>query len=283
MAERQYWGLCWSYWPNSTCSRACPRASLPDSIHRSAWRGNSQKFAPGFGIRHHAYGGKRTRRGSGGKENATTAPQRLRARRIRPGAVALVLSGLALVPVPFLQNIPTNPEQNVAFALGANTLAWRFSLVLAFIYFALLVLGSFALYARLARTRSERWAFAGLVVTVGFLVLYIAITGFAAYVVQAVGVLIEGGHADAVEIMEQTFREPFAAGSFLSGILYCVGIVLTGVAVWRSETLWRWGGLLYIVSGVVGIPAFLDVPFAQNVAPLVWAAAVVGVSLWRSV
>ena len=53
-----------------------------------------------------------------------------------------------------------------------------------------------------------------------------------------------------------------------------------------GETLWGWGGLIYIVSGVVGIPAFLDVPFAQNVAPLVWAAAaavVVGVSLWRSV
>ena len=54
----------------------------------------------------------------------------------------------------------------------------------------------------------------------------------------------QGGHADAVEVMEQTFREPFAAVSFLSGILYYVGIVLTGVAVWRSETLWRWGGLL---------------------------------------
>ncbi len=170
------------------------------------------------------------------------------AQRIRLGALALVLSGIVLVPVPLLQNVPTNPEQNVAFALGANTLAWRFSLVLAFIYFALLVLGSFALYARLARTRVERWAFAGLVVTVGFLVLYIPITGFAAYVVPAVGVLIEGGHADAVEVMEQTFREPFAAVSFLSGILYYVGIVLTGVAVWRSETLWRWGAALHSIG-----------------------------------
>jgi hypothetical protein len=64
-----------------------------------------------------------------------------------------------------------------------------------------------------------------------------------------------------------------------------VGIVLTGVAVWRSETLWRWGGLLYVISGVVGIPAFLDVSSAQNVAPLAWAVAalVIGVSLWRSV
>jgi hypothetical protein len=257
--------------------------SLYALIHRSAWKGNSQKFAPGFGIRHHAYGGKLTRRRSGGKENATTAPQRLRARRIRPGAVTLVLSGLALVPVPFLQKIPTNPEQNVAFALGANTLAWRFSLVLAFIYFALLVLGSFALYARLGEDARRAVGLCGVGGDRRVPRALIPITGFAAYVVPAVGVLIEGGHADAVEVMEQTFREPFAAVSFLSGILYYVGIVLTGVAVWRSETLWRWGGLLYIVSGVVGIPAFLDVPFALNVAPLVWAAAVVGVSLWRSV
>ena len=94
------------------------------------------------------------------------------AQRIRLGALALVLSGIVLVPVPFLQkNVPTGGDVSVAFATGANTLAWRFSLLLAFFYFALLVLGSFALYARLARTRSERWAFAGLVVTVGFLVL----------------------------------------------------------------------------------------------------------------
>jgi hypothetical protein len=204
------------------------------------------------------------------------------AQRIRLGALALVLSGIVLVPVPFLQNVQ---GEGAEFATGANTLTWRFSMVLTFIYFALFVFDSFALYARLARTRAERWAFAGFVVTVGFLVLYIPILGYAAYVVPAVGALIEGGHADAVEVMRQTLREPFAAISFFSAILSYVGIVLTGVAVCRSETLWRWGGLLYVISGVVGIPAFLDVSSAQNVAPLAWAvtALVVGVSLWRSV
>ena len=61
--------------------------------------------------------------------------------------------------------------------------------------------------------------------------------------------------------------------------------MLTGVAVWRSGTLWKWGGLLLAISGVVGIPAFLDVPWAQNVAPLVGAVTmlVIGASLWRSV
>ena len=49
--------------------------------------------------------------------------------------------------------------------------------------------------------------------------------------------------------MAQTFREPFVAVSFLSGILYYLGIVLMGVAVWRSETLWRWAALHSIGCG----------------------------------
>ena len=118
---------------NGSGSRLLPLAEahrfvsplFASSMHPISQKSNSRKFAPGFGIRHHTYGGKLTRRGSGGKETSTTNLERLRARRIRAGAVALVLSGLALVPVPFLQNVPTNPEQNVAFALGANTLAWR--------------------------------------------------------------------------------------------------------------------------------------------------------------
>lgn len=216
---------------------------------------------------------------------AATAPRRSVARRIQAGALALVLSGLALVPVPFLQNIPTAPNQNVAFAMGANTLGWRLSMILTFIYAALLVFGSFALYAHLARTRAERWAFAGLVVTVAFLLLSLPVGGFAAYVVPAVGVLIESGHPDAVEVLTQTFEEPFIVIPFLSGVLTNVGFVLTGVAVWRSGALWKWGALLYVTAGVAGIPAFLDVPWAQNVTPLILAAATlaVGISLWRRV
>ena len=53
------------------------------------------------------------------------------------------------------------------------------------------VLGLFALYAYLWRTRAERLAFAGLVMTVGFLVLFLPLIGFVAYMVPAIGVLAE--------------------------------------------------------------------------------------------
>ena len=205
-------------------------------------------------------------------------------RRIRAGAVALILGGIALALVPLLTSgVPTAPDQNAAFATGANTLGWRLGMILALVYFAFFVLGSFALYVHLAQTRAERWAFAGLVVTVGLTMLFVPLMGFSAFVVPAVGALIEAGHTDAVDVMDQAFREPFIVVPFLAGIFVNIGLILSGVAVWRSGTLWKWAGLLLIAGGVIGIPAFLDVPQAQLVEPPVTGAAMIsiGVSLWR--
>jgi hypothetical protein len=205
-------------------------------------------------------------------------------RCLRAGAVALILGGIASAMVPlFTAGIPTAPEHNIAFAQAANTLGWRLGMTVALVYQVLLVLGSLALYVHLAQSSAERWAFAGLVVTVCFTMLFVPMMGFAAFVVPAVGALIEAGHADAVAVMDQTFREPFAVVPFLGGILVNLGPILTGVAVWRSGALPKWTGLLLIGGGVLGVPAFLDVPQAQLVAPLVGGSAmiVVGVSLWK--
>jgi len=204
-------------------------------------------------------------------------------RDARAGAAALVLGGLVLVPVPFLQNTVTSPDENVAFALAANSTAWRASMLLAILSVALLVFGSFALYSHLRRTRARRFARAGLLVTVGFLLIFVPMYGFAAFVAPAVGALLESGQPNAVDVMDQTFKEPLIAVPFFAGILYNLGYVLTGIAIWRSQTLSKWGGLAFAIAGVLGIPAFLDVPWAQNVTPLVLATGtlVVGTNLWQ--
>ncbi len=205
-------------------------------------------------------------------------------RRLRAGAVALILGGLGLVLVPLgTTGIPTDPAQNVAFATGANSWAWRVGMMLALVYQTLLVLGSLALYVHLSRSRAERWAFAGLVVTICCTMLFVPMMGFAAFVVPAVGALIEAGHTDAVAVMDQTFREPFAAFPFFGGIFVNLGLILNGVAVWRSGTLPKWAGVLWIASGVLGVPAFLDVPQAQQVVPIVEGSALIwiGASLWK--
>ena len=203
-------------------------------------------------------------------------------RYMRAGAVALILGGIASALVPLgTTGVPTTPEQNVAFATGANSWGWRVAMMLALVYENSLVLGSLALYLHLAQTRAERWAFAGLVVTVGCTLLFLPMMGFAAFVVPAVGALIEAGHTDAVAVMDQTFREPFAVFPFLGGVFVNIGLILNGIAIWRSGTLPKWAGLLLIGGGVLGIPAFLDVPNTQASLVIGSALIAVGVSLWK--
>jgi uncharacterized protein DUF4386 len=203
-------------------------------------------------------------------------------RHIRAGAVALMLAGIALAMVPLgTTGVPTN--QNIAFATGANSWGWRLAMLLALVYQAALVFGSLALYVHLSQRRASRWAFAGFVLTVGCTMLFAPMMGFAAFVVPAVGALIEAGQADAVAVVDQTFREPFWVLPFLGGIFVNLGLIFNGVAVWRSGTLPKWAGLLLIASGVLGVPTFLDVPQFQLVDPIVSGAALIwiGASLWK--
>lgn len=208
------------------------------------------------------------------------------AKRIRLGGIALILSGVALAPQgPLTHHVPSAPEQNLEFAAGANSFNYRFGSMLAGVSLAFLVLGVFALYARLSATKRERLALVGLTMTVGFLVLFLPVTGFAFYVVPAIGELVEEGATEMVEVMDQTFLEPFILIPFFAGILWNVGIILLGLAVWRSDALWRWSGLLFVVWGVIGIPAFLDVKVLQIATTVLGGVSLitVGIGLRRSV
>jgi hypothetical protein len=217
-------------------------------------------------------------------DSTTTMRTSAFSKRVSLGAIALILAGLTLLPQGILTaNVPTAPEQNLEFAARANSLSYRFSLALVGISMALFILGIFALYAHLSQTKQEKVAFAGLLVTVGFLVLFLPIIGFAAFVVPAIGDLVKQGHMEMLAVMDATFKEPFLPIQFFAGILWNIGNILLGIAIWRSGTLWKWGGLLFIVYGMIGIPSFLDVKAFQIISPIVGGLAqiVVGTSVWR--
>ena len=207
-------------------------------------------------------------------------------KRISLGGIALILAGLTLIPQGILTvNVPSAPEQNLEFVTGANLSNYRLAMMLVGISLALFILGVFALYAYLSRTKQERVAFAGLIVTVGFLGLFLPLIGFGAYVVPAIGSLVAQGRVEMVAVMEQISREPFIVVPFFAGILWNIGNLLMGIAIWRSGTLWKWGGLLFMIYGLIGIPGFLDVKVLQIASTILGGLAqiVVGVSLRRSV
>jgi hypothetical protein len=88
---------------------------------------------------------------------------------------------------------------------------------------------------------------------------------------------------EMLAVMDATFKEPFIIIQFFAGILWNIGGILLGIAIWRSGTLWKWGGLLFIIYGMIGIPSFLDVKAFQFVSPIVGGLAqiMVGISVWR--
>lgn len=202
------------------------------------------------------------------------------------GALAMILAGMTLAPVGLLMGgVPTAPARNLEFAQGANSPSWRLGMALSAISMAFLLLGMIAAYAYLARTRAEGWALAGLIMTVGFVTLMLPVTGFAAYVVPAVGRMVEQGQTEFIQIMDQTFKEPYLVIPFFAGILWNVGMILIGIAVVRSGTLPVWVGVLYMIYGVLGIPAFLDITLLQRFNPLIGGAAHIslGIMIWRAV
>ena len=206
--------------------------------------------------------------------------------RLALGALALVVAGVTQLPTGILRaGVPSDPAHNLEFALGANSFAFRLGIALTDVSMAFFVLGLFALYAYLSRSRAERLAFVGLAMTVGFLVLFLPLIGFVAYVVPAIGSLAERGQTEMIQVMDQTFQEPFILIPFLGNILWTVGCIPLGLAIWRSGQLWKWSGALFILFGVFGIPAIFDVGVLQLIASVLLGLAQVaaGVTLFRAV
>ena len=86
--------------------------------------------------------------------------------RLRAGAIAFGLAALMSIPSVFSVHPPTDPAHNREFALGANSASFRLATSLGVYALTLVILGMFALYAIVARTRARRSALVGLVVFV---------------------------------------------------------------------------------------------------------------------
>lgn len=206
-------------------------------------------------------------------------------KRLRAGAIAFVLAALMTAPSVFSVQPPSDPAHNREFALGANTASFRLATALEIYSLTPVILGMFALYAIIARTRSRRSAIAGLVLIVVGAGCLLPGTGYAAFVVPAAGILISQGHdQDVLLLLDQVFAEPGWLPVFLGGFVYFIGLFVMSIAVWRSGTLSRWTAGLLAVATLVGLPTFLDVVALARVGGVLWIGAYIAlaVDIWRN-
>ncbi len=112
----------------------------------------------------------------------------------------------------------------------------------------LAILGVFALGAYLGRSRAGRLGLAAMVVSVVGHALGLAIGGVSTFASNAMGRAYLAGMED-IERVE--YSSTLTATYGLAILLMFVGNVLLGVAVWRSETLPKWAGALWVASALL--------------------------------
>lgn len=186
---------------------------------------------------------------------------------VRPGIYALPLAGiLTALPWIFILNHPDAKANPEGFARAVTSTGGMVGGYMYMAGFACLLLGLFALFGYLARTRASGWAAAGLLATtlvvaltqmtvgtlaVGAPVLADAFLGGDRGVSSGL-VLLSGEGARIMKSIE------------IAADLSLVGSIAFAVAVWRS-------GRLPKVAGILLVPAIFA---SMSLSPIVgWAGA----------
>ena len=173
--------------------------------------------------------------------------------RIRCGAAALFASGL-LTAVglylrgPNLVDITTDTQRIIEVASSSQHI-----LAQAFLMPNLIIqiFGFWGLYAFLANTSVDRPAFWGAVLCIAANALFLPFAGIVAFIAPPVADLYLQGNTEVIQIYHQglysAFARPFLAGSAL---LILVGALFFAVAIWRSDRLPKWAGVLFFLHAI---------------------------------
>ncbi len=130
----------------------------------------------------------------------------------------------------------------------------------------LAIFGTFALGAYLARGRSGRLGLVSMVVTVVGTALFLPAMGVSTFAAPMEGQAYLAGIGEFSRLPSSFADTVFAATSLLVILLLFVGNVLLGIAVWRSGTLPRVAGAIWVTAAVLMYPL-----------GIVYAAVILGV------
>jgi hypothetical protein len=167
---------------------------------------------------------------------------------IRAGLLALPIYGL-LTAWATLDPQPDQVKHTEEWARFVGSTSYLVDHIFGTIGGAILaILGVFALGAYLAGSRVGRLGLVAMVITVVGQALGLAIGGVTAFATNAIGRAYLAGIKD---VMQVEFSMAMTATLGLVILLLLVGNVLLGVAVWRSGTLPKWAGAIWVASALM--------------------------------
>ena len=198
------------------------------------------------------------------------------------------LGGLCLILAPILFSVVEISDpvgQNGTAAQQLADAARNHDLMLAdiFIGIASAILFLPAVYALLQITRRRGVVLghvAAILIVVGVGLAHLALAGLQLMLWAMAGPGID--RQAMVAFLEKTMQNPAALPLVLGHDLFAPGLILFGIAVWRSGFGYRWAGpaiavgvLLDIVGGTVGIPD----PYISILSDGIFATALAAIGL----
>jgi hypothetical protein len=136
----------------------------------------------------------------------------------------------------------------------------------------------------LAGTPGRRWSLFGLIWILALIPIFAAFAGFGGFGIPAIGALVAAGHIEALQVLDQLYKEPFIVFRFVAGIIYPWGLVLFAVAIWLSGIMARSLSGLLVIAAIASSASFLDINLAQLAGPFLQIAMglLLATSLFRA-
>jgi hypothetical protein len=173
-----------------------------------------------------------------------------RANRTRIGALSFPIAGVVAASAALVPGIGINPAVDPAgFAQAANYVG--LANLVAIVSLVFLMFGFQALRAFLERNSVNRLAFAGMILSVTGLCLFLPFLGVFAFAGPVAGRLYLSGDLQAVSVISEATGTSNPAALAIGGVsvLFSVlGAILFSIAIWRSGKLPKWSAFAYAIS-----------------------------------
>jgi hypothetical protein len=199
-------------------------------------------------------------------------------REIRPGLIALALSGL-LFALGIVLRGPVDladPGSCCRVALSAaHVSGWTIILLGGVLH----LFGLFGLYRYLTYQAESLIALLAVVLAVAGIALFLPLASFSAVNGPVIADLYQQGNQEVIAVVEAGFTSTL--GLALLGVSSAAGItgpILFAVAIWRDGRLPRWTGVIFALSVVLlGVPVTL----ATELLGAVLLLTSTGVMAWK--
>lgn len=188
--------------------------------------------------------------------------------------IGVGLLGLPLYgALTFLSSLNPQPDPNTHYEAWSRFVTTDFYLLkhlfVSGLGLMLVIFGTFALGAYLTRSRAGRMGLVAMVITVLGSLLFLMVGGVSIFAVPKEGQAYLAGieeYSKLPTILADTALLPTMGVGVL---LMLVGNVLLGVAVWRSGTLPRWAGALWVAGSALPLlgQVYIILPIGADSTP----------------